>query len=236
MASRFLVPLGRQGGDPLFSIYREMNRMFDDVLGGPPATGAQGGRMAMPSLDVQEKEDELCVAVELPGVRSEDVDVRLERDVLTISGEKKAEQDPQQANYHVMERSYGRFSRSLQLPFTPDPEQVSADYEHGVLKVRLKRAPQQQGSRRIQVRSGASSGAQLGQQGSERPGGQSYAQGQGQGQGGQGGQGAPGAQSSAAGASGGMEGTGGAGDGGGSQGSKGAGQRGGQSTGSAGRA
>jgi len=233
MASRFLVPLGRQGGDPLFSIYREMNRMFDDVLGGSPSSGAQGGRMTMPSLDVQEKDDELCVAVELPGVRSEDVDVRLERDVLTISGEKKAEHDEKQSNYHVMERSYGRFSRSLQLPFMPDPEQVSADYEHGVLKVTLKRAPQQQGSRRIQVRSGASSGAQLGQQGSERPGGQSYAQGQGQGQGGQG---ASGAQSSAAGASGGMDETGGGGDGGASQGSNGAGQRGGQSTGAGGRA
>jgi len=205
MASRFLVPLGRQGGDPLFSIYREMNRMFDDVLGGSPSSGAQGGRMTMPSLDVQEKDDELCVAVELPGVRSEDVDVRLERDVLTISGEKKAEHDEKQSNYHVMERSYGRFSRSLQLPFMPDPEQVSADYEHGVLKVTLKRAPQQQGSRRIQVRSGASSGAS-------------------------------GAQSSAAGASGGMDETGGGGDGGASQGSNGAGQRGGQSTGSAGRA
>jgi len=205
MASRFLVPLGRQGGDPLFSIYREMNRMFDDVLGGSPSSGAQGGRMTMPSLDVQEKDDELCVAVELPGVRSEDVDVRLERDVLTISGEKKAEHDEKQSNYHVMERSYGRFSRSLQLPFMPDPEQVSADYEHGVLKVTLKRAPQQQGSRRIQVRSGASSGAS-------------------------------GAQASAAGASGGMDETGGGGDGGASQGSNGAGQRGGQSTGSAGRA
>jgi len=231
MASRFLVPLGRQGADPLFSIYREMNRMFDDVLGGSPSSGAQGGRMTMPSLDVQEKDDELCVAVELPGVRSEDVDVRLERDVLTISGEKKAENDQQQSNYHMMERSYGRFSRSLQLPFTPDPEQVSADYEHGVLKVRLKREPQQQGSRRIQVRSGASS-AQPGSQGVERPAVQSYGQGQGQAQG----QGASDAQSSAAGSSGGMDETGGAGEGSASPGSNGAGQRGGQSTGAGGRA
>jgi HSP20 family protein len=162
MASRYLVPFSRHGGDPLFSIYREMNRMFDDVLGGSLTTGgAQPPRVTMPSLDVQENGDELCVAVELPGVKSEDVDVRLDRDVLTISGEKKVEQEQQPSNYHVMERSYGRFSRSLQLPFQPDPDQVSADYENGVLKVRLKRQPQQQGSRRIEVRSGQAQGASL---------------------------------------------------------------------------
>lgn len=185
MASRYSVPLARSAGDPIVGLYREMNRMFDDLLG--PGAGSSAGRqgsglMAMPSFDVREKDNEVCVAAELPGVKSSDVDVRLDGDMLTISGEKKSEDDPSQSantNYHVMERSYGRFTRSVQLPFTPDPEQVNADFQNGVLTVRLKRNPQQQGSRRIEVRD-AGQNAQGGQQG----GGNSASIGEGGGSGG----------------------------------------------------
>jgi|KBSMisStandDraft_5_1062788.scaffolds.fasta_scaffold08633_6 HSP20 family protein len=122
MASRFIVPFGRGGGDPILSLHREMNRLFDDMFGGMGSRqgGQQGSLMSMPSLDIHEKGDELSVSVDLPRVKGEDVDVRLDRDVLTISGERRSEQDPQQqSNYHVMERSYGRFSRSMQLPSCP---------------------------------------------------------------------------------------------------------------------
>jgi len=154
MASRFLVPLTRTGGDPLFSIYREMNRMFDDVFSGAAAPhGGRQGTLMAPSLDVHEKDNEFCIAAELPGTRPEDVDLRLDRDVLTISGEKKADQDQQQSNQHFTERSYGRFSRSMQLPFMPDPNQISAEMDHGVLKIRMKRDPKQPQSHRIEVRS-----------------------------------------------------------------------------------
>lgn len=167
MASRFIVPLGGRG-DPLLSVYREMNRMFDDIFTGTgsPAGGRAGNQMAVPSLDVQEKDGQLNIAVELPGVLGEDVDVRLDRDILTISGEKKNEHDQKQSNFHVMERSYGRFSRALQLPFMPDPNQVSAEFEHGVLKIRLQRTAQQQSSRRIEVRTVDPQNSRLGQTGS----------------------------------------------------------------------
>jgi HSP20 family protein len=162
MASRFLVPMGRGGGDPLLSIYREMNRMFDDVLGAGGSNAAPSGRsgnlMAMPSLDVHEEGNALSIAAELPGVDPAEVDVRLEGDVLTISGEKKSQHDQKQANYHVMERSYGRFSRSLQLPFRPNPDQVNARYDNGVLTIRLERNTQEQGSRRIQVQTSGGAG------------------------------------------------------------------------------
>jgi HSP20 family protein len=166
MASRFIVPFNRSGADPLLSIYREMNRMFDDVFSGASSTqgSTQGALMAMPSLDVQEKGDEFGVSVELPGVKREDVDVRIDRDMLTISGEKKVDEDRNQSNFHVMERSYGRFSRSMQLPFMPDPSQASADFEHGVLKIRLKRNAQQESSHRIEVRSNQDTNKQLGQE------------------------------------------------------------------------
>ena len=172
MATRFPVPYTRgSGGDSIISMYREMNRMFEDFFSGGmnPITGRQTGLMAVPTLDIHEKDNELCVSAELPGVKPNEVDVRLEGDTLTISGEKRGENEQRQANYHVMERSYGRFTRSVQLPFTPDPAQVSADFENGVLQVRLKRNLQQESSRRIEVRAGGEQQHQLGQQGGGQP-------------------------------------------------------------------
>ncbi|HUP10440.1 MAG TPA: Hsp20 family protein [Caldimonas sp.] len=159
MANRFFSPMVR-GGDPLMGLYRDMNRLFDDVFSGT-SMRSMGG---IPALDVRDEDDGLCVAAELPGVKPDDVDVRLDGDLLTISGEKRSDSDPQQNAHHVMERSYGRFSRSVQLPFRPDPDQVQADFEHGVLTVHLKRSPQQQGSRRIPVR-GPTGGSQMMQSG-----------------------------------------------------------------------
>ena len=73
---------------------------------------------------------------DLPGVKPSDVDVRLDGDMLTISGEKRMESERKEEDYQVMERSYGRFRRSIQLPFAPDPEQVRAECQDGVLTVR----------------------------------------------------------------------------------------------------
>ncbi len=169
MASRYLVPFstvpGLWAGDPMLQLHREMNRLFDDILrtGGAPSsgqTGSGGVLMAAPRLDVHETDNELCVVAELPGVAPSDVDVRVEGDVLTLSGEKKNESEQKQPNYHVMERSYGRFQRSLQLPFSPDAQQVDASFDNGVLTVRIPKQNRQEGVQRIQVRSsGGGAGA-----------------------------------------------------------------------------
>jgi HSP20 family protein len=82
-------------------------------------------------------------------VNQEDVDLRLEGDMLTISGEKRQEHEDKKA--HIVERSYGSFSRSVQLPFQPNPDQVQADFENGVLGIRLPRQGSQERSRRIQI-------------------------------------------------------------------------------------
>jgi len=105
----------------------------------------------MPSMDLREKDNELCICAELPGVDPSEVDVRLDGDMLTIRGEKKAEADDDKQNYHVMERSFGQFQRSIQLPFQPDPEQVRAEFRHGVLTVHVPKQPQAANSRRIEV-------------------------------------------------------------------------------------
>ena len=108
--------------DPFLSLHREMNRLFDDVLRGTGLTqgGGQGvaGSMISPQIDVSETDKELRVCAELPGVSEQDIDLSLDDDVLTIRGEKKFERTDERENFHFMERSYGTFQRSLQLPFS----------------------------------------------------------------------------------------------------------------------
>jgi HSP20 family protein len=138
-------------GDPFFELHREMNRLFDDA-----SRGLAGGRdttgMALmaPRMDIHESENALELTAELPGVSQNDVDLRIEGDVLTVRGEKRNERQDKQA--HVVERSYGSFQRSLQLPFAPDPAQVEASFDHGVLTVVLPKKGQQEKAQKIQIR------------------------------------------------------------------------------------
>jgi HSP20 family protein len=170
MTQRYPYPFGfggrqpaTRGGDPFLELHREVNRLFDDVLRGGPPAAAQGGPMLTPRMDVSETEDELRVCVELPGVRQEDVDVTLNNDVLTISGEKRSEAQQERESYHLTERSFGRFQRSIQLPFAPEPDKVRAAFEHGVLTVTLPKASPQQRSRRIEVKAGGGQPSGAGQ-------------------------------------------------------------------------
>ena len=119
-----LRPFGRRsevatsGDDPFTALRREMDRVFEsfgrDV--GWPAVGSRAGAMA-PSMDVSETENELRIEADLPGVDEKDVDVTIADNVLTIRGEKKAEKEEKKKDFHLVERSYGSFSRSLPLPF-----------------------------------------------------------------------------------------------------------------------
>jgi HSP20 family protein len=158
MTSRYPVPYSSQRSlgafDPLSDFRRDMDRLFDAFFsGGGPLVGGSSAAsaMSMPRIDVREDEHELSVSADLPGMKPSEVDLRLEGDVLVISGERKSEAERKDENFHVMERGYGRFRRSVQLPFAPEPEQVHADYNHGVLTIRMPRQPQAERSRRIEV-------------------------------------------------------------------------------------
>ncbi len=167
------------GFDPLFSLHREMNRLFDDFMGGAPVAGqgqSGAGNMINAHMNVSETENEIRVSAELPGVGEEDVDVSLNDDVLTIRGEKKFEREDEKENFHFVERSYGTFQRSLRLPFPVDPEQVKASFENGVLVVTLPKSAQQERSRRIQVQRGQGGTQQIGQSGGQMLQGQQAGQ------------------------------------------------------------
>jgi len=179
MAQGSLTPYGA-GSDPFLTLRREMDQLFDHMLQGfgmplaTPAGMATAGdvaRITAPRIDVSENERELCVTADMPGVTPQDLSVTLNDDVLTIRGEKKAQRKDEGQNYHVVERSYGAFQRSLRLPFSVDPGQVQADFEHGVLTVRLPKHAAQQRSQRIEVRSGGDAKTSV-QPGENKPGGE----------------------------------------------------------------
>lgn len=156
MANRYLTPWSgsRQWlNDPLYQLQREIDRAFDEAFGGG-GSGRSGGGMAIsaPRIDLHEENGELCLRADLPGMQPQDLDVRVDGDMLTISGERKSEQNRSERDYHVMERSHGRFQRSVQLPFTPNPDEVRAEVKHGVLEIHIPKHSAQERSRRIEVR------------------------------------------------------------------------------------
>lgn len=163
MARNFLNPFRSEGlmgsgfADPFLSLHREVNRLFDDVMrGGALATstdGVQSVNLIPPPMDVSETENEMVLKAELPGVSESDVEVTLNDDVLRIRAEKKMEHDEKRQDYHFTERAFGTFQRSLRLPFQAEPDQVNAHFENGVLTVRLRKAPAQDRSRKIQISS-----------------------------------------------------------------------------------
>jgi HSP20 family protein len=107
-----------------------------------------------PAIDIYDDKDAILVKAELPGIKLEDIQLSVENNVLTVTGERKLEKSEKQEGYHRIERAYGTFSRSFNLPNTVDAEHIDADLSDGVLTVRVpkKAAPE---PKRIEVKTGA---------------------------------------------------------------------------------
>ena len=166
MASRSLMPFSRnmpmsrsgEDTDPFLQMRREMNRLFDDAFGGFGLSSVLGPALrqmpAAPKIDVSETDNEIQIKAEMPGIDQNNVEVLLEDDRLIIRGEKKEEreEDDKERNYHVRERVQGAFSRTLPLPFTPDPNQIKAEFKNGVMTITIPK-PQEvkQKQHRIEV-------------------------------------------------------------------------------------
>jgi len=105
-----------------------MNRLFNE-----PAAN----RPWVPAVDIRETENELVLKADIPDMKFEDIDVRLENGTLTLRGERKFEEQKQEGGWHRVERSYGKFERVFTLPETVNPEGVQAEYKNGVLTVTL---------------------------------------------------------------------------------------------------
>lgn len=125
----------------------DVNRLFDAFFQGRGGHGhGQGNGLQrwIPAMDLTERGDEYVLRADLPGLSSEDVDIEVKDDVLTISGERRSEHEEQGEGFHRIERSFGRFSRSLDLPAGIAPDSVSAHFENGVLEVRVPKPAEAQ--------------------------------------------------------------------------------------------
>lgn len=141
MTWRMMVPLGTRtlspSADPFFSLQRQVNRVFDDLLGGMPEACAATSM----KMDVKEDEKAFHVVAELPGLSEKEVEVTFDDGMLTIRGEKKVERDEKKDTWHIIERSSGSFSRQLSLPTNIDAEKIAARFDKGILTVELPKAP-----------------------------------------------------------------------------------------------
>ena len=141
----------------LNTIQNEMNRLFNTFFDQPAPTGRSGGagRRWMPAMDLVETADQYVLRADLPGLSDDDVNIQLEDNVLTISGDRKTEHESQQEGYYRLERAFGSFARSLTLPDGVDPDGVQARFDRGVLEIRIPK-PEQKKPRQVQITLGQS--------------------------------------------------------------------------------
>jgi HSP20 family protein len=122
------------------SLQNRRNSLFQDFS---PSLGAQNESLTtagfVPPVDVYEDEHKIVLKLEVPGIKQEDLDVRLENNTLTVRGERKFEKEEKEDNFHRIERRYGAFSRAFTLPTSVDSENVKAEYDSGVLKLELNK-------------------------------------------------------------------------------------------------
>jgi len=119
-------------------IQGEVNRLFDSVFGRPaPAVPHSGGRTWVPFVDMQETKDDLVLTIEVPGVQEKDVSVSITGDLLSVKGERRFEQEMKDQAWLHVERAYGKFERTIQLPMPVQADKVKATYRDGVLEVKL---------------------------------------------------------------------------------------------------
>jgi len=116
---------------------REMDQVFGEFFGRTPSTMAATEAIWSPLVDIHETKDSYLLLAELPGVKQEDIQLSVEGDTLTLKGERKRETEIKEDQYHRIERSYGRFERSILLPSVVDPNRVKATYRDGVLEIQL---------------------------------------------------------------------------------------------------
>jgi HSP20 family protein len=156
--SKAVIPVGtacalsRPERSPFALLQQEIDRLFDGFSRN--FSSFTNDLTALPRMDVAETDKAIEVTAELPGLEAKDVQLNLADNVLTIRGEKKSEREEKQKDYHLLERSFGSFARSVQLPDGVKSEDVTAEIAKGVLKVTVKKpAPKQ--SKQIEIKTAA---------------------------------------------------------------------------------
>ncbi len=145
-------PLVGQENNPFALLQREIDRLFDGFSRNFPVLGTF--HSTVPRMDVSETDKTIEVTAELPGLEAKDIQLGIVDNVLTVSGEKKSEREEKKKEYHLVERSFGSFSRLVQLPEGVKAEDISAEIAKGVLKVTVKKPASRQ-CKQIEIKTAA---------------------------------------------------------------------------------
>jgi len=153
MRLKSLVPFREGGGLTrpdfgLFGLHREIDRLFSEFAQG---IGPNGMQNIAPNIEISETDKAIEVSAEMPGLERKDVEISIDDDTLTIRGEKKIEENKQDKNVQLSERSYGVFLRVLQLPPGIDPSSVQATMSNGILKIVIPK-PAKSEPKKIEVK------------------------------------------------------------------------------------
>jgi len=133
-----LVPISRRHGNGLSRLHCDMDDLFDSFFRG--LDRPYSGYKAWPAIDVAEEKDSIVVRAEVPGCKAEDIEISVYGNKLTISGEKKHDEEKKEKGYYHVESTYGSFRRELTLPTDVDQEKINAVCKDGVLSVTLPKA------------------------------------------------------------------------------------------------
>lgn len=166
MDKKSLMPFGRGSApsrsheDPFLSLRHEMDQLFDSFTRGwgLPTLASSGEGFLSPRVDIAETETGLEMTAELPGIDPKDIDLEIDDEVLTLKAEHKVDREEKddKRHYRLTERSSGTYMRSFALPFTPDRDKITAEFDKGVLKVTVPRSPDQpKTTKRIDIRPAA---------------------------------------------------------------------------------
>src|SRR5215208_5918420 len=128
----------------LATLQSDMARLMNSVLSSP-----------LPNGDITETEDSLVLAFDLPGLKEDDIQIELDDNVLTVSGQRERQHEQKQDDFYRFERRFGSFSRSVALPAGVNDENINASYDNGVLEIRVPK-PEQYKPKRIQIGGGSS--------------------------------------------------------------------------------
>lgn len=145
------LPSARRGDSPVRSFQEQMNELISDFWDDGMGRDWSDGRF-VPSIDVSETEDDIHITAEMPGIKPEDLNVELDGDILTLSGDKREEtEDADDASgYHYREIRSGHFTRRIALPQEVDDEQVEATSHDGILRIKLRKNGERK-KRRIEI-------------------------------------------------------------------------------------
>lgn len=141
------------------SLRQMMDRLFEDAWVRPGWRMTGGEAQSTLAVDVYETGDDVMVTAAIPGVKPEDIDISVQGNMLTIKGESRMDEDVSEDNFHRRERRYGEFMRQVALPDAVNNERAEANFENGILKLRLPKAEEAK-PRRIQITGGTEASAE----------------------------------------------------------------------------